>query len=203
MRLRDHMLQEISCFPGIFVDLLRHLGGFDSRWPLPSSHRKDREIDTYLTTENDGNMLSEVHYSHDKIYIWQLLESETSCGVEATLSYFLFSHFYNLLQVRIIVFFPKNQQWSSMLTFLISSFISLSQKKSLLFLFFSNTLWLFLAWTPSSLSVRLVQQGELSEPQAKNCLGQDSKDLGLVLKHFGRLLTGKLEWLIGEMAKGC
>ncbi|XP_055058518.2 thrombopoietin isoform X1 [Misgurnus anguillicaudatus] len=47
------------------------------------------------------------------------------------------------------------------------------------------------------------EQGELVQPQANSCLGQDSKDLGLVLKHFGRLLTGKLEWLIAEMAKGC
>ncbi|XP_057189186.1 thrombopoietin isoform X1 [Triplophysa rosa] len=47
------------------------------------------------------------------------------------------------------------------------------------------------------------EQGELAEPQAKSCLGRDSKDLGLVLKHFGRLLKGKLEWLIVEMAKGC
>ncbi|XP_057189187.1 thrombopoietin isoform X2 [Triplophysa rosa] len=46
-------------------------------------------------------------------------------------------------------------------------------------------------------------EGELAEPQAKSCLGRDSKDLGLVLKHFGRLLKGKLEWLIVEMAKGC
>ncbi len=64
---------------------------------------------------------------------------------------------------------------------------------------------LFLAQTPFSLSVHLclVQQGEQVGPQAELCLGQPSKDLGLVLKHFGLLLTGKLEWLIAEMAKGC
>ncbi|XP_051554767.1 thrombopoietin isoform X2 [Myxocyprinus asiaticus] len=49
----------------------------------------------------------------------------------------------------------------------------------------------------------LHNEGEQVRPQAKSCLGQDSKDLGLVLKHFGRLLTGKLEWLVVEMAKGC
>ncbi|KTG45957.1 hypothetical protein cypCar_00008897 [Cyprinus carpio] len=58
---------------------------------------------------------------------------------------------------------------------------------------------------PFSLSVHLclVQQGEKVGLQAELCLGQPSKDLGLVLKHLGLLLTGKLEWLIAEMAKGC
>ncbi|XP_067219043.1 thrombopoietin isoform X2 [Chanodichthys erythropterus] len=52
--------------------------------------------------------------------------------------------------------------------------------------------------------VRLLHiEGEQVVPQAERCLGQPSKDLGLVLKNFGRLLTGKLEWLIAEMAKGC
>ncbi|XP_048020548.1 thrombopoietin isoform X2 [Megalobrama amblycephala] len=52
--------------------------------------------------------------------------------------------------------------------------------------------------------VRLLHiEGEQVVPQTERCLGQPSKDLGLVLKNFGRLLTGKLEWLIAEMAKGC
>uniref|UniRef100_A0A8C2GQM1 Thrombopoietin n=1 Tax=Cyprinus carpio TaxID=7962 RepID=A0A8C2GQM1_CYPCA len=52
--------------------------------------------------------------------------------------------------------------------------------------------------------VRLLHiEGEQVGPQAELCLGRPSKDLGLVLKHFGLLLTGKLEWLIAEMAKGC
>ncbi|XP_051737020.1 thrombopoietin isoform X2 [Ctenopharyngodon idella] len=52
--------------------------------------------------------------------------------------------------------------------------------------------------------VRLLYiEGEQVVPQAERCLGQPSKDLGLVLKNFGRLLTGKLEWLIAEMEKGC
>uniref|UniRef100_A0A8C1RUH2 Thrombopoietin n=3 Tax=Cyprinus carpio TaxID=7962 RepID=A0A8C1RUH2_CYPCA len=48
-----------------------------------------------------------------------------------------------------------------------------------------------------------IEQGEKVGLQAELCLGQPSKDLGLVLKHLGLLLTGKLEWLIAEMAKGC
>ncbi|XP_067309222.1 thrombopoietin isoform X2 [Pseudorasbora parva] len=52
--------------------------------------------------------------------------------------------------------------------------------------------------------VRLLHiEGEQVGPQAERCLSQPSKDLGLVLKKFGSLLTGKLEWLIAEMAKGC
>lgn len=66
-------------------------------------------------------------------------------------------------------------------------------------------LGLFLPGTSFSLSVHLclVQQGEQVGPQAELCLAQPSKDLGLVLKHFGLLLSGKLEWLIAELAKGC
>ncbi|XP_017212992.1 thrombopoietin isoform X1 [Danio rerio] len=48
-----------------------------------------------------------------------------------------------------------------------------------------------------------VEQGEQEGPAVERCLGQPSKDLGLVLKYFGLLLTGKLELLIAEMAKWC
>ncbi|XP_073767486.1 thrombopoietin isoform X3 [Danio rerio] len=52
--------------------------------------------------------------------------------------------------------------------------------------------------------VRLLHvEGEQEGPAVERCLGQPSKDLGLVLKYFGLLLTGKLELLIAEMAKWC
>ncbi|XP_039531299.1 thrombopoietin isoform X3 [Pimephales promelas] len=50
---------------------------------------------------------------------------------------------------------------------------------------------------------RLHIEGEQVEHQAEGCQGQRSTDLGLVLKNFGLLLTGKLEWLIAEMENGC
>ncbi|XP_076838122.1 thrombopoietin isoform X3 [Brachyhypopomus gauderio] len=50
---------------------------------------------------------------------------------------------------------------------------------------------------------QLHSEGELEGPQTLACLGQDSQDLGLVLGQFGRLLSGKLEWLITDMAQGC
>jgi len=54
-----------------------------------------------------------------------------------------------------------------------------------------------------SVHLRLIHQGEQVEHQAEGCQGQRSTDLGLVLKNFGLLLTGKLEWLIAEMENGC
>lgn len=48
-----------------------------------------------------------------------------------------------------------------------------------------------------------IEQGEQVGHQAEGCQGQRSTDLGLVLKNFELLLTGKLEWLIAEMESGC
>ncbi|KAK7162829.1 hypothetical protein R3I93_007005 [Phoxinus phoxinus] len=48
-----------------------------------------------------------------------------------------------------------------------------------------------------------IEQGEQVEHQAEGCQGQRSTDLGLVLKNFGLLLIGKLEWLISELENGC
>ncbi|CAM4594286.1 unnamed protein product [Leuciscus chuanchicus] len=48
-----------------------------------------------------------------------------------------------------------------------------------------------------------IEQGEQVGPQAEGCQVQRSTDLGLVLKYFGLLLTGKLEWLISEMEDRC
>ncbi|XP_072525436.1 thrombopoietin [Salminus brasiliensis] len=50
---------------------------------------------------------------------------------------------------------------------------------------------------------QLHNQEESQSTQAPVCSGQDTQDLGLVLRHFGRLISGKLEWLVMDMAQEC
>ncbi|XP_036412688.1 thrombopoietin isoform X1 [Colossoma macropomum] len=47
------------------------------------------------------------------------------------------------------------------------------------------------------------EQGESESAQDPVCLGQNSQDFGVVLRHFDRLISGKLELLITDMAQAC
>ncbi|KAJ8378095.1 hypothetical protein AAFF_G00248090 [Aldrovandia affinis] len=48
----------------------------------------------------------------------------------------------------------------------------------------------------------LVTVGEAESPAA-DCPGQATQNFGHVLWHLSRLLTGKLEWLVGELSSQC
>ncbi|XP_049334885.1 thrombopoietin isoform X1 [Astyanax mexicanus] len=66
-----------------------------------------------------------------------------------------------------------------------------------------NNYLLVLTHLHKQVSYSSKEQEESEGTEAPACLGQDSQDLGLVLKHFGRLISGKLEWLVLDMAQAC